>query len=897
MKTNFFLVGITILSAALTVSAADVPAHETAAPKMYDGTFNLTEPDDVAGPYGELQSGVEQKPEVVLHSDDGRCPDAEIQPDGEVLPEAMLSGPDAGLSVSDTLALQEVTVTAAFSNTKSSPLRLTTIDNETLKSRASSRTYPELMKGIPGLYATSESGSYGDAKMNIRGFRQENTAVMLNGIPISGLVSGSMFWNNWMGLADATYAIQLQKGIGSSMLTDGSVGGTVNIITDASAEQLGGEAGIYASGYGTVKSYVKFSSGQLPKGWAFNLMASYVGGKGYVDATDVSSLAYMLNVSKRFGADHTLLFTALGSPENHDQRSSRLSWDEVREHGLKYNKNWGWRDGEAFNLSSNTYFKPYFTLQHIWKGDSRLSMKNSLYLAVGNGGGRWSETKGGPLTSYMTDSQIDWDAIVAANMPASGSGASLAALSASAAGRAGSEDSSQPSGVAAQNILSQYMAGHTQAGAISSAEYRLTSSWTLGAGIHYQYYTTWERERITDLLGADYWYEDYEHKSLAGLAGRDPIKHVGDFVRTDNGKVTHHGTGYLSASYSSDKLNANVGASVFGSANRRVDHYNYTGDDAYSDWAQGVGASVKAGILYKPGRGHSIYANGGWYSRLPYASVFFSSGNNEITKGVKNERNILGEAGWRYVWDRGGLELTAYAAYWKNKSMMSNPYKQEDAYDTRYMVTGLDAFHYGVEAEVFHRLTDWLKLSAFASVGDWRWKNDVQAIIYDDYTRLEIGRVNVYSDGLPVGDAPQTQIGAVMDVDIPTGFHLSVDWQFNDRMYADFDPVSRTDPSDRAPSYRIPSYHLLGATLSWSRQTSLPAASCCHWGRKGSAHASGAGSHCTRNLGLTLFVTGNNLLDTVFIERGKDGASHDLATFRGFWGFGRTFSFGMRLSF
>ncbi len=832
MKTNFFLVGITILAATSFMSAADVLAHETSAPE----------------------------------------------------------------TLSDTLALQEVTVSATFSNSKNSPLRLTTIGNAALKSRASSRTYPELMKGIPGLYATSESGSYGDAKMNIRGFRQENTAVMLNGIPTSGLVSGSMFWNNWMGLADATYAIQLQKGIGSSMLTDGSVGGTVNIITDASAEQLGGEAGIYASGFGTVKSYIKFSSGQLPKGWAFNLMASYVGGKGYVDATDVSSFAYMLNVSKRFGADHTLLFTALGSPENHDQRSSRLSWDEVREHGLKYNKNWGWRDGEAFNLSSNTYFKPYFTLQHIWKGDSRLSMKNSLYLAIGNGGGRWSETKGAPLTSYMKDSQIDWDAIVAANMPASGSGASLAALSA-AAGRAGSEDSSQPSGVAAQNILSQYMAGHTQVGAISSAEYRLTPSWTLGAGLHYQYYTTWEREQITDLLGADYWFEDYEHKSLAGLAGRDPIKHVGDFVRTDNGKVTHHGTGYLSASYSSEKLNANVGASVFGSANRRVDHYNYTGDDAYSDWAQGVGASVKAGILYKPGRGHSIYANGGWYSRLPYASVFFSSGNNEITKGVKNERNILGEAGWRYVWDRGGLELTAYAAYWKNKSMMSNPYKQEDAYDTRYMVTGLDAFHYGVEAEVFHRLTDWLKLSAFASVGDWRWKNDVQAIIYDDYTRLEIGRVNVYSDGLPVGDAPQTQIGAVMDVDIPTGFHLSVDWQFNDRMYADFDPVSRTDPSDRAPSYRIPSYHLLGATLSWSRQTSLPTAGGCRLGRNSSVHANGADSPCTRNLGLTLFVTGNNLLDTVFIERGKDGASHDLETFRGFWGFGRTFSFGMRLSF
>ena len=835
MKTHFFLVGIAILPAALSVCAADVLARENSAPKF----------------------------------------------------------------LADTLSLQEVTVSASFPDSKRSPLRLTVVDNATIKSRAASRTFPELMKGIPGLYATSESGSYGDAKMNIRGFRQENTAVMLNGIPISGLVSGSMFWNNWMGLADATYAVQLQKGIGSSMLVDGSVGGTVNIITDASAEQFGGEAGVYASGYGTVKGYVKFSSGQLPKGWALNLMASYVGGQGYVDATDVSSFAYMLNVSKRFGQEHTLMFTALGSPENHDQRSARLSRQEVLEHGLRYNKNWGWRDGEMYNLSSNSYFKPYFTLQHIWNGDGRLSMKNSLYLAVGSGGGRWSETKGAPLASYIKDSQIDWDAIVAANMPSSGSNnggsdmrsgfghdaETLAGLTFSEAGL--------PPGNAAQNILSQYMAGHTQAGVITSAEYRLTPAWTLGAGLHYQYYTTWERERITDLLGADWWYEDYEHKSLAGLAGRDPIKHVGDFVRTDNGKITHHGTAYLTTAYSSARLNANLGVSVFGSANRRWDRYNYAGDDIYSDVAGGVGASVKAGVLYRPGRGHSVYLNGGWYSRLPYAGVFFSSGNNEVTKGVKNERNILGEAGWRYVWDRGGLELTAYAAYWKNKSMMSDPYKQDDAYDTRYMVTGLDAFHYGVEAEVFHRLTDWLKLSAFASVGDWRWKNDVQAIIYDDYTRQEIGRVNVYSDGLPVGDAPQTQIGAAMSVDMPADFHLSVDWQFNDRMYADFDPVTRTDASDRLPSYRIPSYHLLGATLSWSRRSVLPGKS----SGKTDAFGNDAAGCRSGKVGLTLFVNGSNLLDTVFIERGKDGASHDIDTFRGFWGFGRTFSFGMRLSF
>lgn len=764
--------------------------------------------------------------------------------------------------LTDTLTLQEVTVNASFSDVRNTPLRLTTVDSETLRSRAASRTYPELLKGVPGLYATSESGSYGDAKLNIRGFRQENIAVLLNGIPISGLTTGNMFWNNWMGLADATYAIQLQKGVGGSMLADGSVGGSVNILTSSTSEEFGLEVGAYASHYGTAKGYLSINSGALPKGWGISLMASYVGGKGYVDATDVSAFSYMLNVSKRFGDGHTFLFTALGSPERHDQRSTRLSWDEVQVYGRTYNKNWGMRDGKAFNLSRNNYFKPYFTLQHIWNGE-KVSMKNSIYLAIGNGGGRWTETKGTPVASFMTDGQIDWEAVVQANMTED-----RPSLMSAADGL--------PEGRAAKNILSDYMAGHTQTGAIASLEYRPAHRWTFGAGVHYQYYSTWERERITDLLGADWWYEDYEHKSLAGLAGRDPYKKVGDYVRTDNGKVTHHGTAYVTAAYVSEKLAANLGLSGFGSLNRRWDRYNYVGDEVWSDTAGGLGASLKGGLLWKPSAGHSLYVNGGWYSRLPYPSVWFSSGNNEITEGVRNEQNILGELGYRYVWSRGGVELTGYAAYWKNKTMMSNPYKQADAIGTtKYMVTGLDAFHCGVELDAFWNITDWMKLSAYASVGDWRWKNDVQAVIYDDYSHVEVGKVNVYSDGLPVGDAPQTQVGASMDFDIPYGFRLHADWQFNDRMYADFDPVTRTDPSDRSSSYRIPSYHLLGATLSWS-------------GRSGRS-ASWDG------LGLTVFVTGSNLLNTMYIERGKDGAAHDLASFRGYWGFGRNFSFGLRL--
>ena len=442
----------------------------------------------------------------------------------------------------DTLTLREVTISASFNSSKSSPLRLSTVTSGMLKDRAAARTYPELLKNIPGLYATSESGSYGDARLNIRGFKQENISVLLNGIPISGLTTGSMYWNNWMGLADATYAIQVQKGIGSSMLSDSSVGGSVNIITAVATEEASVEAGAYVSHYGTAKGYLKYDSGQLKHGWGINLMASYVGGSGYVDATDVSSFAYMLNVSKQLGKYNTLLFTALGSPEKHEQRSSRLSIGEVQTYGLKYNKNWGWRDGKQFNLNLNNYFKPYFTLQHLYSR-GRLSMTNSVYLAIGNGGGRWNESKGQQISSFRTaDGQVDWDAAIAANtaFPAEN-------------GEAGAAE-----GISARNILSDYLAGHTQAGAIVSASVALDERWKLDAGAHYQLYSTWEKEQITDLLGADYWYEDYAANSLAGLAGRNPVKKVGDYVRTDNGKIINHGTVYASAKYSSERVNFSV---------------------------------------------------------------------------------------------------------------------------------------------------------------------------------------------------------------------------------------------------------------------------------------------------------------------------------------------------
>jgi len=764
---------------------------------------------------------------------------------------------DGEVSVADTLmwegvpmTLQEAVTRASFASGKSSPLRLAQIGSSTIMDRSWSRTYPELIGGAPGVYATSESGSYGDAQLNIRGFAQENISVLLNGIPISGLTSGSMYWNNWMGLAEATEAIQLQKGVGSSMLSDCSVGGTVNIVTTTASENFSMNAGFGASDFGTAKTYLKVSSGGLPHGWSFSAMGSYVGGSGYVESTDVNSFAFLLNVNKTFGSRNTLIFNFLGSPEKHGQRSTRLTYAEVEQYGRRYSQDWRGKDGERFGVGQNNYFKPYFTLQHLYSSD-RLTLRNSVYFSIGDGGGRWRESAGKSIYSYSTlNGHIDWNAIVTDNVL----------------------EETPGYGRRAQNLLSDYQAGHTQAGVIFSGELTAGEDWKVGFGAHYQNYKTWEREQITDLLGADYWYEDYASKSLMGLSGRNPYKRVGDYIRTRNGKIINHGTVYASAKYQGRSLNATFGASVFGSTNQRWDKYNYSGSEAYSKIANGVGASIKGGLLWHIDKANSVYANAGFYSRLPYSGTFFSSGNNSVSKNVKNEKNLLGEAGYRFVFDRGGLETEFYAAYWKDRTLMSGRYKQQNEEDSRYMATGLDALHYGVEAELWWNISSWMKLSAFASIGSWHWKNDVNAIIYDEYTGLEAARVNVYCDGLPVGGAPQTQSGATLDVKLPAGFNVSVDWKYNARMYADFDPASRTDASDRISPYRIPSAHLFGGDVRWSGSVLGKA-------------------------GFQLFLHCSNIFDAEYIERGRYGSSHDHESFTGFWGFGRNLNFGARINF
>ncbi len=64
---------------------------------------------------------------------------------------------------------------------------MSTIQAETIESRLGDEPLPELMKTVPGVYASRTGGGSGDAAVNIRGFKQEDISLLLRGEPNSSL--------------------------------------------------------------------------------------------------------------------------------------------------------------------------------------------------------------------------------------------------------------------------------------------------------------------------------------------------------------------------------------------------------------------------------------------------------------------------------------------------------------------------------------------------------------------------------------------------------------------------------------------------------------------------------------------------------------------------------------
>ena len=755
---------------------------------------------------------------------------------------------------SSNVGLDEIMIVASVAVDRKTPVAVSTVKAADIELKLGTQEFPEVLKSTPGVYVTKQGGGFGDGDIRLRGFNSENVAVMINGVPVNDMENGRVYWSNWAGLGDVTSSMQVQRGLGASKVAVPSIGGTINIISKTTDAEEGGNVYTNLGNDGFQKFGFTYSTGLMDNGLAATVSAAKTDGDGYVDGTPFNAVSYFVNISKEINENHKLSLTAFGAKQRHGQRQNSQLIETFRrsERGRKYNADWGYKQGQLTNSEDNFYHKPQISLNHYWDLNDNTSISTAAYVSFGSGGGGgWSGTN-----KFRFDDDeyrvgelgtIDFDKIVAEN---------------EALGVEGSE-----------TILRASRNDHNWYGIISTIKTNLSDDMVFLGGLDLRGYKGIHFTEVTDLLGGQYFSDDSNENNPNAMA------QVGDKILYDNdGKVGWMGA-FAQVEYDiQENFNAFVSLSASNTSYQRVDRFLYLDSDPLqeSDKYNFFGFGAKGGANYRIDGNHNVFANLGYFERAPFFNAVFANRNNtDVNSDAPNQKITSFELGYGYRGDKLSANVNVYHTSWNDRTEFAS-FDAQDGTRLFANILGVNAIHQGVEVDLSYRATDKLTLTGMASVGDWRWGNNVENVEIINEQNEVVREVNLFIEDLHVGNSAQTTFALGANYKLTPTSRFTIDYNYFDNLYADFDPSDRggVGPNEDQvgpDAWQVPAYGLFDTAIS-------------HDFSFGSFNA-------------TLSGRINNIFDTEYIADALDGADSDALTARVYYGFGRTFSVGLKLNF
>ncbi len=299
---------------------------------------------------------------------------------------------------------QTILVEVNRAEERKTPIAFSTIEQDEILDKYATQDVPDLLRNIPGVFAST--AGLGESEIFIRGFDAEHIQVLINGIPENDPESQKVYWSNWTGLSGNASSIQVQRGVGASLMGSGSFGGSVNIVTSqfsatpklnirgsmVSYNTTGGFKGMDRSADGLGGSQTSNPSNEIfAFDWTSGLM--YDGklniylryerksGDSYLNGTYYNGHSFYLGAQSILG-DHLITFAAHGAPQRHNQARKMQDIDLIEKLGREYNR---------YNhpYQENYYFKPQFELHDDWTISDTQFLKTNAFFTFGTGGGRY----------------------------------------------------------------------------------------------------------------------------------------------------------------------------------------------------------------------------------------------------------------------------------------------------------------------------------------------------------------------------------------------------------------------------------------------------------------------------------------------------------------------------
>lgn len=747
---------------------------------------------------------------------------------------------------SSEVGLDEIMITASVAVDRKTPVAVSTIKAEDIALKLSTQEFPEILKSTPGVYATRAGGGYGDGRVNLRGFDSNNIAVMINGVPVNDMENGRVYWSNWAGLGDVTSTMQVQRGLGASKVAVSSIGGTINIITKTTDAVQGGNITTSIANDGYFKYGMTYSTGLTDKGFAATVSASKISGDGYVDGTEFSGYNYFMSLSQQLSDSHRLSFTAFGAQQEHGQRFNRSTIAELKDTDSgpqKANKDWGYKNGEVYHQSFNFYHKPQMSLNHLWNINDDSALSTALYASFGSGGGRRDEGSKIGSADYRIGSSglqpIDFDKVVVENQ---------------ANGVNGSSD-----------IISSSRNSHEWYGILSTYKNKVNDELTISGGFDGRYYIGSHWYQVDDLLGGQFFLDNESDTFAFGK----PLK-VGDRYNKDyDGIVVRYGL-FGQAEYQvTEKLNLFMAADISNSSYKQKEYMNNTiTGSRSSDAVNFIGYGIKGGGNYNLDMNNNVFVNVGYFSKAPFLdAVFLDEDGIDANEEAQNEKVFSAELGYGYRSEKLSANVNVYYTKWLDKTYAGSIPTGDDIFF--YNLLGIDALHQGVEIDFRYKATDNLTLTGMASVGDWQWKSNVSAIVQNQAGEQVGDPIEVFADGIKVGDAAQTTFALGADFKLAQKSNIYVDYNFAGDNYSSYDVTNRGS-NDLPAVWKIPDFGIFDIGLR---------------------HSFNIGSFES-----TLIGKVNNAFNTEYVADAND-LDGTASTAQVYFGPGRTYSVGLKVNF
>ncbi len=752
----------------------------------------------------------------------------------------------------DASALSEVIVTgiADLAKDRQTPVAVSTIRAEQIQEKLGNQEFPEILSTTPSIYATKQGGGFGDSRITIRGFDTQNSAVMINGIPVNDMENGAVYWSNWAGLSDVTTAIQVQRGLGSSKLAVSSVGGTINVVTRSADKAEGGMVQVSAGNDGYLKTLASYNTGLGENGLSASFLLSRTSGDGYVNGTEFEAYNYYIGVGYKANENHEFNFMLTGAPQQHNQRgfftplSSYLKYGENGEPNEKYNPDFGYRNGEEFTFSGNFYHKPVTSLNWEWDVSEKSKLSTSAYASFGRGGsvGSIGRINGNqsfalPLTEdglLPIDDIFRWNSGQSVPSFATRDGQPTQREVYSGEGsiqgqyvNTGNGDRTAENGISQRSSVNS----HNWFGIISNYSTQLNESLTLDFGADLRSYKGFHYRRLVDLMGADVYRSTADINNPSRFLSETYEPTVGNTLNVfksidDEEKIDYNNEGLVrwagvfgQLEYIKGKVSAFVQGSASNQGFKRIDYFEETPANQETDWENILGGNIKGGLNYNIDENHNVFGNIGYYSKQPLFDAVYVGNSNDLNDDLKNEQVFGLELGYGFRSQFFNANVNLYRTSWADRFETAGATffrgTPEEIRGTANL-QGITQVHQGIEFDFYGRVGNKFKWNAMLSVGDWEYKDNVEANFFDDAQNaipgVEPGVLNL--DGIKVGNAAQLTASAGVDYTIIDNLKVDATYRFADNLYADYEaPAALNNPNFDV--FELPSFGLLDLGASY----------------------------------------------------------------------------------